>query len=109
MPELERRGPVPSREGEKPVAMIDSAYRRPAVVGPDVAGKLLADNRSYGLSLIERVDDVIAIAHGFRTGIVGVVASGVGIPNHVHPVAAPTLAVMRRGKQAVDDLRVGFR
>jgi hypothetical protein len=34
--------------------------------------------------------------------VVGIVAGGVGVMRHVHPVSAPALAVMRRGQEPLD-------
>ena len=60
-------------------------------------------NRSYGLSLLNARDDVIAIAPGVADRRrFHPVAVGVGVAGHVEPVPAPAFAVMRRGQQPID-------
>ena len=71
-----------------------------------VAGNLLADELVVRKIVVERLDDVIAI--GPRKRVVGLilrvvvpVAARVRVARHVQPVTAPTLAVSRRGEQAI--------
>ena len=66
-------------------------------------------NRSKGSVLVKRLDHVVAIAPGIRKDVVFVHAGRVGIARDIEPVPAPTLAILRRGEQPVDDLREGIR
>ena len=76
-------------------------------VGQLVAGELLADEAVVGLVVVERADDVVAVAPGVGLGVVALVAVGLGEPDEVEPVPAPLLAVAGRVEQAVDQLLVG--
>ena len=67
----------------------------------DVAGELLAQEAVIGKVLVERADDLIAIAPGVGHGEVGRLAGGVGIAHQVEPVPTPFLAVVGRGQQPV--------
>ena len=73
-----------------------------------VAGELLLDEIVVRLVVVEALDDVIAVAVGVGAMGVVLVAVGLGEADHVEPVAAPLLAVMRRGEQAVDHLFPGI-
>ena len=76
--------------------------------GPQlVGGDLFLNEGVVGLVAIERLDHVIAIAPGGDEEVVGLKPGCVGVANQVEPVAAPALAVARRGEQAVDQLLVG--
>ena len=68
-----------------------------------VAGDLFVNEAVEGLVAVERVDDVVAIAEGVGESDVLVEAVRVGIAGDVEPVAAPTLTVVRRGEEPVDD------
>ena len=74
-----------------------------------IAGDLLAQELVVRLVLVERRDDVVAIAPGMRVSEVDVLARALRIAGHVQPVAAPSLAELRRGEQAVHDLAEGIR
>ena len=79
------------------------ATRASGTVGPQfVAGDLLLDEAVVGLVRVEGLDHVIAVAPGIRAGFIGLEALAVGVAGEVEPVAAPALAVLRRGEQAVD-------
>ena len=60
------------------------------------------------LVVVEALHHVIAIAIGVGTVHVVLVAVGLGEAHHVQPVAAPLLAIMRRGEQAVHHFLPGF-
>ena len=77
--------------------------------GQNVAGDLLAQELIVGLVAVEGVDDVIAIEIRFGHRIVGRLAGGVGVTDHVKPVPAPALTVMRRGQQPIHHLRKSIR
>ena len=64
-------------------------------------------NSVVGLVAVEGADDVVAIAPGVGAVRVVLEAVGVGVADDVEPVAAPALAVVRRGEQAVDEFLVG--
>ena len=101
------KGPVPYRRESREEPGADDGLgiiRAGLVAGQDVPGQLLADEPVVRLVLVERVDDIVAIAGGLGHGVIGVVTGRVGVVCDIHPVPAPSLAVMRRGEQAVDDL-----
>ncbi len=80
----------------KPVAISRSCrvgLRRRRAAGRRRAARVR--NWSYGLSCVERGDDVVAVAPGVAVGDVLVQAVGVGVAGHVEPVPAPALAVVR--------------
>ena len=52
------------------------------------------------------IDDVVAIFPGDVALGIGGVADGIGISGDVEPVAAPMLAIVRRGEQPVDQFLV---
>ena len=68
-----------------------------------VAGDLFPDKLVVRLILVERIDDVVAVAERVDVREVFVEAITVGIAGDVEPVASPFFAVMRRGQQPVDD------
>ena len=65
----------------------------------------------YGLSSLKLLDHVVAVGPGVRIirvfALAFDLALGVAVARHVEPVAAPALAVMRRGEQAIHDFREG--
>ena len=65
-------------------------------------------NWSYGLSALNAVDDVVAIAPGVRVGDVDGLARALGVAGDVEPVAAPALAEARRREQPVHHLLERF-
>ena len=79
----------------------------PGLPCQDVAGKLFAHEPVERQVRVERIDDVVAIAGELGNRVVGIVAGGVGVMRHVHPVSAPALAVMRRGQQPLDHASEG--
>ena len=77
-------------------------------VGIDlVAGQLLQHEAVERLVVVERLDDVVAVAP--RPGAVAVVleALGLGVAHDIEPVPAPLLAVVRGREQPIDQLLVG--
>jgi hypothetical protein len=74
-----------------------------------VAGELFADESIVGLVGVERVDHVVAVAPGIGPRFIRLEAFALGVPCQIEPVAAPALAVLRRGQQPVDNVgeRVG--
>src|ERR1051326_3964004 len=64
-----------------------------------IAGQLLDDELIVGQVAIERADDPVAPAPGERAAGVLFIAVAVGVAGEVEPVAAPALAVGRRGQQ----------
>ena len=67
-----------------------------------VSRQLFAEESVVRLVLIERADDVIAIAPGVGAVEIMFEAVGVGIAGNVEPVTSPALAVLGRTEQAVD-------
>src|SRR5438067_518745 len=76
--------------------------------GEQVARDLFAHEAVEGNIAIEALDDVIAVLIGIRVTMVLIVPGGIGISRHVQPVAAPLLAIARRGQQLVDYLLVSL-
>ena len=68
-----------------------------------VAGDLLLEEHVVRLVLVERADHVIAVAPGVGTVEVVLEAVGIGVARDIQPVAAPALAIVRRGQQPVDE------
>ena len=66
-----------------------------------VAGELFGHEPVVRLVAVERVDHVVAIFPGVGAVVVVNVAGAVGIARHVEPMPPPTLAVVRRGEQAI--------
>ena len=83
--------------------------RRSSQVVELVSGQLFADELRVRLVLVERVDDVVAVAPAFGAIDVELEAARIGIANEIQPVARPSLAVVRRGEQRVDEFRPGVR
>src|SRR6202035_2849518 len=73
-----------------------------------IASQLLDDELIVWLVLVEGLDHVIAITPGVLYGEVVLKAGTVGVASHIQPVAAPPLAVMRRGEQLLDQIFVSF-
>ena len=68
-----------------------------------VARDLLAQELVVRLVVVERVDDVVAVAPHVQADVVLLEPVGVGVARHVQPVAAPALAVVGRIEQLVDE------
>ena len=105
------RRPRPAPSGpsaRKPVAISRSCgAAASSAAGSRSPASCSRTNWSYGLSRVERGDDVVAVAPGVAVGDVLVEAVGVGVAGDVEPVPAPALAVGGRGEQPVDDLGEG--
>ncbi len=67
-----------------------------------VGGDLFLDEAVVGPVLVERVDDVFAVAPGGFSGTILVVSVGFGEMNDVEPVPGPAFAVTGGGQQAID-------
>ena len=94
----------------KPVAISCSSRSRVGVAAGSRSPAICSrTNWSYGLSRVERVDDVVAIPPGVRVGDVPRRAGRLAVAGDVEPVPAPALAERRRREQPIDDLleRVG--
>src|SRR2546426_4484992 len=74
-----------------------------------VGGELLDDELVVRLVVIQGLDHVIAIAPCCRQIAIVLEARAVGVANDVQPVSSPTLAVMGRGQQPLDEVLVGSR
>src|SRR5690242_14771903 len=77
----------------------DALLRRRA--GQQITGELLDRELIERHVRIDRVDHPIAVRPD-RTIAVLLVAIRVGVAREVEPLARPTLAILRRGKKAVD-------
>src|SRR5215467_15243219 len=83
-----------------------------AVIGPVgnlVAGDLFLYKSVVGLVVIEGLDDVVSISKEVRLVRVVLIAARVCIACCIQPVAAPSLAVVRRREQPVDQSFPGSR
>ena len=72
-------------------------------VGPKfVTGDLFADEAVVRFVGIEAVDDVIAVAPCVGPGLIRLKTLAFGETRYIQPVAAPALAITRRGEQPID-------
>src|SRR5207244_7209346 len=72
-------------------------------VGELVTGKLFEDEAIVRLVLIERTDDILAIApHAWLDGV-ALVAISLGITGQVKPVPAPTFAITSTREKVPDN------
>ena len=69
----------------------------------EIAGQLLPDEVVVGKSFVERLDHPVAIAPRVAEGGVLVESVRVGVPRHVEPVPRPSLPVVRRLEQSIDE------
>ena len=70
-----------------------------------VARDLRLHEQVVGHVAVERLNHPVAIAEGVRVGLfLGGIELVVGVARHIQPVAAPSLAVARRGQQPVHHL-----
>ena len=67
-----------------------------------VASDLFGEEQVVRLVLVERLDDVVAIAPCVGPMHVVLETTGVGVPRHVKPVAPVALAVVRRREKRID-------
>ena len=74
----------------------------------DVAGDLAAQELVVGHVGIDRTDHPVAIPPGVRPQLITLEAMRVGVVGDVEPVAGPTLAVVCRREEAVEELFVGI-
>ena len=90
---------------------IDHLWRDAAagnVAGQLIAGQLFLHKAVERLVLIERADDVIAVAPGERPVAIGAeVAIRVRVAGGVQPVLPPALPIVRRRQVALDQPVVG--
>ena len=110
---VEDVGPLPAH-----VALVVLVGPQPEKAGGDlelgvvrielVAGELLGEEAVVGLVGVERADDVVAVAPGVGANGILAIAVRLGIADQVEPVPRPSLAVPRRGQQAVDQALVGI-
>ena len=87
--------------GNREVAGGDDVFRvllARRVSRQNIAGDLFANELIVRFVLIEGADYVVAVEIGFRHGIVGRFAGGVGVTNHVEPVSSPLFTVVPRGQ-----------
>ena len=80
----------------------------PGRLRKQVPGKLFDDEPVEWQIAVERPNDPVTI-HPNVARSVSVVAVGIRVARKVQPVPAPTLAVARRGKQALDQPLVSIR
>ena len=99
---------LPAREQPRSIGLVDPlpveshGHERFGVPRIQlVAGNLLADEAVVRLVVVERLNDVIAIAPHVGTRGVGFEAVAVRVARDVEPMARPALAVPRRREQPV--------
>ena len=97
----QRPGAQGEESGGDNSALVDPAR---LVRRQQIAGNLFDEKSIEGRVFVKRLHDVIAIAPGIRKNVVFVHAGRVGVARDIEPVAAPILAILRRGEQPVDDL-----
>ena len=85
------------------VARVPCRFRFVSERLQQVAGNLFPDKLVVRLVLVERINDIVAVAECVDVGEVFVEAIAVGIAGDVEPVATPFFAVMRRGQKPIDD------
>ena len=73
-----------------------------------VARDLFPDELIVRLVLVERVNDIVAVAECVDIGQVFVEPVAIGITRDVEPVASPFFAVVRRSQQPIDDFAKGI-
>ena len=90
---------IPMTEAKK--AGGDVRFER--AVRQFVTCELLDDEAVEGFVLVERLNDVIAVAPD--EGLLGIalVAVGIGVAHHIQPVACPAFAVCGASEEVVDD------
>jgi hypothetical protein len=84
--------------GDHPVAV----QLRRSVAGDEIPGHLFAQEHVVRLVVVERADHPVAVLVRLADRVVGAVAGGVRVADHVEPVPPPALPVMRRREQALD-------
>ena len=67
-----------------------------------VARELLQNELRVRLVGVERLNHVVAIAPGVGIVVIVDMTPAVGVPGNIQPVAPPTLSIMRRGQQSID-------
>ena len=89
---------------------------RPARVNGDrlgrrqeIARKLFGQELVVGEILVEGIDDIVAIPPGVTHDGVGVVGGRFGVTHEIEPVSAPTLAVVARLEQPIDNRLISLR
>jgi hypothetical protein len=93
-----------------PVSEESSGHECCGIFGEEfVSGELFLEKAVVGLVLVERLDNVVAVAPGIGAVEVGAVAVGVGIANEIKPDAGPALAVGGALEELIDEFfpRVG--
>ncbi len=74
------------------------------VIGKEfVSGELFLQETVVGFVLIERLNNVIAVAPGIRAVEVGSVAVGIGVADEIQPMAGPAFAIGGAVKELVDE------
>jgi hypothetical protein len=79
-----------------------SAFRIHARLGQEIARKLLANQLIKADVGIEGSNQIVPVFPGSFGRIVPLVAVGVGVPHHVHPVSGKAFSVMGRGEELID-------
>src|SRR5205085_10063587 len=82
-------------------SIVSGRYDRVWIAGLQlIASDLLADETVVGFVIVQRTDDIVAIAPRIRAVGVRFITVGLRITNEIEPVARPMLAVARTGEHA---------
>ena len=73
-----------------------------------VTGKLLENKSVIRLILIEGLDDVIAIPPDELLILIPLIALRLCIPDHIEPVAPPSLTILGTAQEAVHNTGIGL-
>ena len=87
-----------SRGGDELRVALGRGSRR-----QEIPGDLLAEELVVGQVAVEGPDHVIAVAPRVRDRVVAVLARGIGIADHVEPLAAPLLSIGGRRQEPLDE------
>ena len=74
-----------------------------------ITRNLLSHEPVIRLVGIERLDDIITVTPCLGSGVVGVVAIGIGVAHQIQPSLRLMLTVARTGQQTINHFPVGIR
>ncbi len=77
--------------------------------GEQITSDLLLHELIVGEILVEGADHVVAITPGFLLLEIKFMAAGFRETDEIEPVPGPSLSIVRRGQQAVDNLLIRLR
>ncbi len=101
----------PFTEKPKPCCengFIGSGLRVHSWTFKHVARHVLGHELVIGKIIIERSDEIVAIAKGVGGVVIKLVPPALGVAKEIHPVTSPFLAKLRGCQQAIDDFFIGI-